>query len=141
MAPPKEKDSEFIQITDFEEFEEVYQVDKVIKTSSLYTIKLISGKNTPDFCREVLLLEHLPAKKAQAFLWTHKVNSDATQIEVMRKINTALERFFENDSKQLLKNRIKKEMEGRVFCHSISFFCNYGLLFNGIQISDTYSSW
>lgn len=99
MAPPKEKDSEFIQITDFEEFEEVYQVDKVIKTSSLYTIKLISGKNTPDFCREVLLLEHFPAKKEQAFLWTHKVNSDATQIEVMRQINTALERFFEDDSK------------------------------------------
>ncbi|WP_298827075.1 hypothetical protein [uncultured Planococcus sp.] len=99
MVSPNEKDSEFIQITDFEEFEETHQIDKVIKTSSLYTIKLISGKNTPDFCREVLLLEHLPAKKSEAYLWVHKVNSDATQIEVMRKINTALESFFENGSK------------------------------------------
>ena len=100
MAPPNELESEFIKITDFEEFEEAYQVDKVVKTSSLYTVKLISGKNTPDFCREVLLLEHLPAKKAQAFLWTHKVNSDATQIEVIRQISTALESFFEDASKK-----------------------------------------
>lgn len=39
MAPPNELDNEFIKITDFEEFEEAHQVDKVIKTSSLYTSK------------------------------------------------------------------------------------------------------
>ncbi|TWT07184.1 hypothetical protein FQV26_05065 [Planococcus sp. CPCC 101016] len=94
MPSPKEKESEFVRIQDVEGFDENYQVDKTVKTTSLYTIKLISGKETPDFCREVLLLEHLPAKEMEAFLWVHKVNSSDTQIEVMRKINTALENWF-----------------------------------------------
>lgn len=94
MPSQKEKESEFVQIQDVEGFDENYQVDKTVKTTSLYTIKLISGKKTPDFCREVLLLEHIPAKEMKAYLWIHKVNSSDTQIEVMRKINTALENWF-----------------------------------------------
>ena len=97
MASPKEKNSEFVRIQDIERFDKNYQIDKTVKTTSLYTIKLISGKETPDFCREVLLLEHLPAKEMKAYLWAHKVNSSDTQIEVMRKINTALEKWFANE--------------------------------------------
>lgn len=96
MAPLNERDNEFEHITDLEKFNENYQIDKNVKTTSLYTIKLISGKDTPDFCREVLLLEHAPAKEVQAYLWKHKVNANDTQLEVMRKINNALETRFEN---------------------------------------------
>lgn len=98
MTPKNETENKFIKIQDMESFEETYQIDKTVKTTSLYTIKLISGKETPDYCREVLLLEHLPAKKMQAYLWVHKVNSDATQIEVMREINTALEHWSADKS-------------------------------------------
>lgn len=102
MAQIKKAEDEFDYIPDLESFEETHQIDKVVKTTSLYTIKLISGKDTPDFCREVLLLEHPPAKEGQAYLWKHKVNANDTQLEVMRKINTALENRFENERKKLL---------------------------------------
>lgn len=101
MVPLKETDNEFVHIPDLESFEETYQIDKVVKTTSLYTIKLVSRKETTDFCREVLLIEHIPAKEAQAYLWIHKINSNAAQIEVMRKINSALESLFENSSNKL----------------------------------------
>ena len=94
MPSPTERENEFVPIQDKEGFDENYQIDKIVKTTSLYTIKLISRKETPDFCREVLLLEHLPAKAMEAYLWIHKVNSSDTQIEVLRKINTALEKWF-----------------------------------------------
>ncbi|WP_142825999.1 hypothetical protein [Planococcus soli] len=102
MAPLKETENEFEHIADLDKFNESYQIDKVVKTTSLYTIKLISGKQTPDFCREVLLLEHAPAKPMQAYLWTHKVNANDTQLEVMRKISSALETRFENERKKLI---------------------------------------
>lgn len=97
MAQLKETENEFEHITELQNFEETYQIDKVVKTTSLYTIKLISRKDTSDVCRQVLLLEHVPAKKVQAYLWVHKVNTNDTQIELMRKINNALENRFEND--------------------------------------------
>lgn len=97
MAQLKETEDEFDYIPDLEIFEQTYQIDKVVKTTSLYTIKLISGKDTPDFCREVLLLEHAPAKEARSYLWKHKVNANDTQLEVMRKINTALENRSQNE--------------------------------------------
>lgn len=94
MNRSNETQKEFIAIADAEKFEDAYQVDKVIKTTSLYTVKLVSEKNTSDFCREVLLLEHLPATEPRAYLWVHKVNSKATQLEVMRKVNIAVENWF-----------------------------------------------
>lgn len=102
MAQLKDTDDEFDRIPDWESFEETHQIDKVVKTTFLYTIKLVSGKDTPDFCREVLLLEHQPAKGAEAYLWKHKVNANDTLLEVMRKINTALENRLENERKKLM---------------------------------------
>ncbi|MBT2571205.1 hypothetical protein [Planococcus sp. ISL-110] len=102
MPQIKETENEFKHIQDLEKFKEAHQIDKVVKTTSLYTVKLISRKDSPDFCREVLLLEHAPAKEMQAYVWVHKVNTKDTQIEVMRKINNALEKRFENDSQNLV---------------------------------------
>ncbi|ANU10239.1 hypothetical protein A1A1_07107 [Planococcus antarcticus DSM 14505] len=102
MAQLREIKNEFEHIPELQSFEETHQIDKIVKTTSLYTIKLISRKDTSDFCREVLLLEHAPAKEMQAYLWVHKVNANDTQIEVMRKINKALERRFDNKGRKHL---------------------------------------
>lgn len=102
MAQLKETENEFKHIQDLETFKEEHQIDKIVKTTSLYTVKLISGKDTLDFCREVLLLEHAPAQEVQAYLWVHKVNANDTQIELMRKINNALENRFEKTSQKLV---------------------------------------
>lgn len=75
-------------------FDQKYSVKKLIMTTSLYSVYLISEKEKLKAEDMALLIEHLPAKEPSAHLLPIKIKESAPKTETMREITDAVHDYF-----------------------------------------------
>lgn len=76
-----------------------YGMKRLLMSTGLYSVYLVSDKEQTRPKDVILLVEHLPAKEPSAHLLPMTINESASQTEKMQDVVDAVQDFFaENES-------------------------------------------
>ncbi len=75
-------------------FDQKYNIKKLLMSTRLYSVFLVSDKEHPRANDTVVLLEHTPAKKASAYLLPVTLRESAPKKEQLETVVDAVENFY-----------------------------------------------